>query len=121
MSKNHKIAAIKRAIENYIKPENNRSGLWVRYPNWYCGVTNNETIRKARHKWEKKIPALYFKSWDAGSKANSTEIESYFHAKGMRGISKSAGGVRSSSKLVYIFKWKTNIADDLAHFFETLE
>jgi hypothetical protein len=118
---NSKVGAIKRAIETYIHPDNNRSDFFVKYRNWYCGVTNDDTKRKAAHKYSKEIPALYFKSWDAGSKSNSLAIEKHFHLLGMRGESKSPGGVKSSSTFVYVFKWKTNIADDIAHFFELLE
>lgn len=118
---NPKVGAIKRAIENHIHPDNGKSDFYVKYSNWYCGVTNDDAKRKAAHKFTKDIPALYFKSWDAGSKSNSLAIEKYFHSKGMRGDSKSPGGVRTSSRYVYVFKWKTNIADDIAHFFDSLE
>lgn len=118
---NPKIAAIKRAIENYIHPDNNRSDFYVRYSNWYCGVTNDDTKRKASHKYDKKISAMYFKSWDAGSKENALAIESHFHNKLMRGKSNSPGGVKSSSRYVYVFKWLTNFADDISHFFESNE
>ena len=64
---------------------------------------------------------MYFKAWDAGSKINALAIENYFHQKGMRGLSKSPGGVRISSRYVYIFKLHTNISDDLARFFEMNE
>lgn len=118
---NPKIASIKRAIENYISTAKGRSDFFVFYRNWYCGVTNNETKRKAEHKYDKKIPAMYFHAWDAGSKVNALAIESYFHGKNMRGESKSPGGVRQSSRYVYVFKWKTNFADDIANFFESNE
>lgn len=121
LTSGNQISAIKRAIENYIHPKNHRSDFYVEYSNWYCGVTNDSTKRKAKHKWGKKIPALYFHAWNAKTKANSLEVEKHFHNKGMRGISKSPGGVRSTSVQVYVFKWKTNIADDLAHFFEMVE
>lgn len=118
---NPKIGAIKRAIESYIHPDNKRSDFYVEYSNWYCGVTNDDTERKAQHKYEKNISAMYFKAWDAGSKANALAIEQYFHSKKMRGESKTPGGVKNSSRFVYVFKWHTNIADDLARFFESNE
>jgi len=118
---NTKIGAIKRAIENYIHPANSRSGFYVNHTNWYCGVTNDETRRKAAHKYGKNITALYFKAWDAGSKTNALAIERYFHSLGMLGQSKSSGGVRSSSRYVYIFKRHKNIADVIGEFFETNE
>src|ERR1700756_4831992 len=110
MITNFKIGAIKRAIEFHIHPSNNRSDFYVEYGNWYCGVTNDETMRKAQHKYTKQISAMYFKAWNAGSKINSLAVEKYFHSKGMRGFSKSPGGVRQNSKFVYIFKLRTNIA-----------
>lgn len=118
---NPKIGAVKRAVEAYIHPANNRSDIYVNYRNWYCGVTNDTTERKAQHKYEKDIPAMYFHFWDAGSKANALAIEAHFHKLGMRGESKSSGGVKNSSRYVYVFKWHTNIADDLARFFESNE
>ncbi len=121
MPTNPKIGAIKRAIENYIHPDNNRSDFFVKYSNWYCGVTNDDTKRKAAHRYGKNISAMYFKAWDAGTKANALAIEDYFHSKNMRGKSQSSGGVRTSSRYVYVFKWYTTIADDVAAFFESNE
>src|ERR1043166_2206328 len=99
---NPRIGAIKRAIGAYIHPTTSRSTWYVWYPNWYCGVTNDETKRKAAHKFDKKIGAVYFKAWDAGSRANALAIEEHFHLKKMRGRSKSPGGVRPSSRYVYV-------------------
>lgn len=118
---NPKIGAIKRAIINYISTGSGRSTWYVDHSNWYCGVTNDETKRKSQHKYTKDISALYFRSWDAGSKTNALAIENYFHKLGMRGLSKSAGGVRTSSRYVYVFKYRTSIADDIAQFFESNE
>lgn len=118
---NTKIGGIKRAIENHIATKNGRSQIVVLYGNWYCGVTNDETRRKADHKYGKNISALYFKAWDAESKDNALLVEKHFHQQGMKGLSKSPGGVRSSSKYVYIFKRYTTIADDIAAFFESNE
>ncbi len=112
---------IKRAISNYIHPNNNRSDGWIEHSRWYCGVTNDDTKRKAQHIWEKQISAMYFKSWDAGSKANSLIIEKYFHGLGMKGDSKSPGGVKSTSRYVYVFKINPNIIERISQFFESNE
>jgi predicted GIY-YIG superfamily endonuclease len=116
MVKGHKIGAVKRAILNHIHPKNNRSDFYVRYSNWYIGITNNVKIRKAQHQKNKNIAALHFKAWNTDTKKNAIEIEKHFHALGMRDKA-SIGGAKDSTTYVYIFKVKTNIADDVAYLF----
>lgn len=113
---NHRVGAIKRAIENHIHPKNNRSDFYVDYANWYIGVTNNTNVRKGQHKRTKKTAALHFEYWDAGTMENACEVERHFHKKGMRD-KHGKGGVRASTTYVYLFKINTNIIDDLAHLF----
>lgn len=120
MVSGYKIGAIKRAIEVHIHPNNNRSDFYVNYKNWYVGITNNVNLRKAQHQKGKNIPALHFKSWNAETKSNAIEIEKYFHNLGMKDKS-SVGGARDSTTYVYVFKIRTNIADDLANLFGLLK
>ncbi|MEI2708292.1 MAG: hypothetical protein V9E96_04640 [Chitinophagaceae bacterium] len=112
----YKVGAIKRAIEDYIHPNNNRSDLIKVYGNWYVGITNDAMVRKAQHIKEKSTKALYFNFWDTGNKSTAIEIEKFFHQLGMKDKA-SIGGAKSDSKFVYVFKLHTTLADDLAHLF----
>ena len=47
-------------------------------------------------------------------------IEKYFHDLGMKDKS-SVGGARESTTYVYVFKIRTNIADDLAYIFGVIK
>ena len=120
MASGHKIGAIKRAIADHIHPNNGRSDIYVNYRNWYVGITNNVNLRKIQHQKGKNIPALHFKSWNAESKNNAIVIEKYFHDLGMKDKS-SVGGARESTTYVYVFKIRTNIADDLAYIFGVIK
>jgi len=106
----HKIGAIKRAIENHIHPDNNRSFIYAVYRNWYIGVTNNPNVRKAQHENQKQLTALHFQFWEADTKENALEVELYFHELGM--LDKHGqGGIRNSSTVVYVFKIKPHALD----------
>lgn len=107
-NKSHKIGAIKRAINDHISTNKERSSFFVVHDNWYCGVTNNVGIRKIQHATKRIF--IYFKSWDAETKNNAVEIEKYFHELKMRGA-KTAGGVRKNSKFIYVYKYSMTPAD----------
>jgi len=106
----HKVGAIKRAIENHIHPKNGRSFIYSEYANWYVGITNNPSIRKVQHQYEKDITAHHFQCWDADTRANALEIEFYFHELGMRDKNWQ-GGTKPNSTWVYIFKINAHFLD----------
>jgi len=110
----HKIGAIKRAIENHIHPDSGRSFLYVDYSNWYIGITNDPSVRKAQHEYQKQLTAMHFQWWEAGSKDNALEIEEYFQDAGMQD-KKGAGGAKKNSTMVYIFKINTHFLDLLVN------
>lgn len=112
--------AIIRAIESYISHNNKagRSDFYVEYSNWYCGVTNSESVRKAQHANNNGEATYYFKAWDAGSKELALEVESHFHAKRMQGDG-GTGGVRITTTFVYVYKKSPNVVDRLARFFNS--
>ena len=109
----NRIGAVKRAIENHIHPKNGRSFLFSSYSNWYIGVSNNPLVRKAQHEYSKQLTAMHFQYWELDRKEDALEVEEYFHYLGMAD-KKGAGGVRSSTTTVYVFKISPHILDHLA-------
>ena len=69
---------------------------------WYCGITNNESRRKAEHN-NSKGKISNWKCIDAGSMKKANEVEAYFSSKGTRNLPNPNGAVKSS-RWVYIFK-----------------
>ena len=115
----HKIGAIKRAIDNHIHTDSGRSFIYSDCANWYVGITNNPSVRKTRHEYEKQLTALYFKSWEADTKANAREIEMHFHKLGMK-EKDSEGGTKPNSTMVYVFKIKHNLLDVIGNILNSL-
>lgn len=102
MADNRKIAAIKRAVEKWVR---SNSTLMTVYSNWYVGITANPASRKSSHKNSSFFGIRHWKSWDAGTLTNARGIEKYFgvNGKGVYGGGVKGGAIRSS-KYIYVYK-----------------
>ena len=97
-----------KEIELYIS-EN--STFFIKYENWYCGITNNPNTRKSGHKTKNNtVPALW-KPFNARSVKISLAIETYFHKKGMLDTDDKGGYDKEKSKFIYIYKKHPTILD----------
>lgn len=98
------VISIKAQISKHIKKSMGSEN--PRLSNWYCGITNNESRRKAEHNLNKGF-VKYWKCYDALTKQKANEIESYFSQKGTNNAPHS-GGANSNSRYVYVFKLNTS-------------
>lgn len=94
------INSIKGQITKHIKKSMDSDNPRLNY--WYCGITNDELRRKAEHNLKKGI-VNYWKCFDAETRFNANEVESYFSKKGTINAP-HAGGAKQNSRFVYIFK-----------------
>ena len=85
------------------------STAWVKYSNWYIGITNNPTARASAHR--SANGHLYFwKEYDAKSRRIAEAIETHFHKKGMK-EKDLKGGAKDDSRYIYVYKKYPTIAD----------
>ena len=107
---------IKREIEDWISKRGELLPVEGDiYQRWYVGVTNKPSRRKKEHIKQKELTGLvYLNTWETASKEDALHIERFFHKKGMLdGI--QAGGARSNSVHVYVFKKGLNLGDSIFH------
>ena len=89
-----------------------RAGKMGKYPRWYVGVTEFPQRRYKEHMRKIGTEPFYWFSWYAYSKKTALTIEKHFHDLGML-EGAMAGGVKNTSKFVYIYKLKPDILDEL--------
>lgn len=89
---------------------NTNSTLFVKYRNWYIGITNDPAARRLKHKNKLKTDPYFWKSFYTCNVRIASAIETHFHKKGMLESDKK-GGVTDDSKYVYIFKKYPTILD----------
>jgi hypothetical protein len=124
---NKKVGAIIRSFDNWMRSHtsypvpkiNAIKDLYpIPYELWYAGITkhNNEKRLKQHLKRNPEFAGIYYKSLDAGSKAQANMVERHFSGKGTKN-KPEARGATGESTFAYIFKADANIAEKILGLF----
>ena len=106
-----KTKTAKKIIKEIELQVSENSTLYVEYSNWYCGITNNPTVRKSGHKSKNNRKPAFWKSFNARSVKISLSIETHFHKKGMLDTDDKGGYDKEKSKFIYVYKKHPTILD----------
>lgn len=107
-SKTKTYQRVKRDIEAWVLINSN---ILYDFSRWYCGITNDPTVRERRHKHKLQLKPYFFISFDAKSKRIARALETSFHIRGMKDTDKH-GGAKESSRYIYVYKIRPTILDD---------
>ena len=111
MNKALKTKTAKKIIKEIESHTFQNSTFFVVYENWYCGITNNPSVRKTAHKSKNNKTAFLWECFYARSVNIALAIETYFHSKGMLNTDNKGGYDKEGSKYIYVYKKHPSILD----------
>ena len=91
---------IRGAIRTFVEKN---SVLFVQWPNWYVGITNNINKRLGQHQSKLGRQLQVFNYWEAEHVDHAVDLEKEFLEMGMKG---AGGGWAQNSFYIYVYKLK---------------